>query len=124
MLSVSRPVPSLPSCQPRLILGCWSGRRGSCRWSHRFSMRRPPRRQDCDKAAVERPATVNGGSVQMENVTPAPAVRELAALVGTWRLVLWGGLFLPDPEEQVDAGPVHSVWIEDGAVLAMRQGGD
>jgi hypothetical protein len=54
-------------------------------------------------------------------VTPAPTVRELAPLVGTWRLVLWGGSFLPDPEGRVDAGMVRFEWIEDGAVLAMRQ---
>jgi hypothetical protein len=60
----------------------------------------------------------------MEELTPVPALRELAALVGTWRLTLWGGSFLPNPEERVDAGLVHVGWVEDGAALAMRQGGD
>lgn len=60
----------------------------------------------------------------MEKVTPAPALSELAPLVGTWRLVLWGGSFLPDPEQRVDAGLVRFEWIEDGAALVMRQGGD
>ena len=57
-------------------------------------------------------------------MTPTPALSELAPLVGTWRLVLWGGSFLPDPTERVDAGLVRFEWIGDGAVLAMRQGGD
>lgn len=57
-------------------------------------------------------------------MTPTPALSELAPLVGTWRLVLWGGSFLPDPTERVDAGLVRFEWIEDGALLAMRQGGD
>lgn len=49
---------------------------------------------------------------------------ELVPLVGTWRLVLWGGSFLPVPEERVDAGTVSFTWIVDGAVLTMHQGGD
>lgn len=57
----------------------------------------------------------------MERSTPAPALTELAPLVGTWRLVLWGGSFLPDPEERVDAGLVRFAWIEDGAALVMHQ---
>lgn len=60
----------------------------------------------------------------MERESPASALSELAPLVGTWRLVLWGGSFLPDPQERVDAGLVRWAWIEDGAVLAMHQGGD
>src|SRR5689334_20906164 len=58
----------------------------------------------------------------MEGVTPLPAVSALAALVGRWRLTVWGGSFLPDPEQQVDAGLVRFAWIEDGAALATRQG--
>jgi hypothetical protein len=49
---------------------------------------------------------------------------ELLPLLGTWRLVLWGGSFLPNPDERVDAGLVRFEWIEDGAALAMRQGGE
>ena len=60
----------------------------------------------------------------MNAVTPLPAVSELARLIGTWRLTLWGGSFLPDPEERVDAWLVHCAWIEDGAAPAMHQGGD
>lgn len=60
----------------------------------------------------------------MERVSPLPALSELAPLVGIWRLALWGGAFLPDPVQRVDAGPVHFTWIEDGAVLAMRQGSE
>lgn len=55
---------------------------------------------------------------------PVPALSALSPLIGDCRLILWGGSFLPDPEERVDAGPVRFAWIEDGAVLAMRQGGD
>ena len=62
--------------------------------------------------------------MRMERVTPAPAVSGLASLAGTWRLVVWGGSFLPDPEQRVDAGLVHFEWVEDGAVLVMRQSGD
>ena len=58
----------------------------------------------------------------MDGVTPLPAVSALAALVGHWRLTLWGASFLPDPEQHVDAGLVRFVWIEDGAALAMYQG--
>lgn len=68
--------------------------------------------------------TINRRSTNVEGVIPLAALTELAPLVGTWRLVLWGGSFLPDPEERVDAGLVRFEWIEDGAVLAMRQGGD
>lgn len=56
--------------------------------------------------------------------TPLPALSNLAPFVGTWRLVLWGGSYLPNPEERVDAGLVHFDWAEDGAVLAMHHGGD
>jgi hypothetical protein len=51
-------------------------------------------------------------------------VSALAPLVGTWRLSLWGGAFLPDPEQHVDAGSARFTWIEGGAVLVMRQGDD
>lgn len=54
-------------------------------------------------------------------MTPAPALSELAPLVGTWRLTLWGGSFLPNPDERVEAGLVHFEWAEDGFVLAMHQ---
>lgn len=57
----------------------------------------------------------------MDSVTPAPALSELVPLVGTWRLVLWGGSFLPDQEERVDAGTVHFAWDEDGFALVMHQ---
>lgn len=60
----------------------------------------------------------------MDRITAAPALSELAPLVGTWRLVVWGGSFLPDPEQRVDVGLVRFAWIEDGAALAMHQGGD
>ena len=60
----------------------------------------------------------------MERATPLPALSELAPLVGTWRLVLWGGSFLPDPEQRVDAGLVRFEWSEGGSILAMHQGGD
>ena len=60
----------------------------------------------------------------MNDMAPLPAVSALAPLVGTWHLVLWGGSFLPDPEERVDAGLVRFEWIKGGAALAMRQGGD
>src|SRR5579884_321024 len=54
-------------------------------------------------------------------MNPVPALSELVPLIGTWRLTLWGGSFLPDPEERVDAGLVHVTWIEDGAALAILQ---
>jgi len=57
-------------------------------------------------------------------VATFPALCELTPLIGTWRLVVWGGSFLPDPEERVDVGLVRFEWIEGGALLAMRQGGD
>jgi uncharacterized cupin superfamily protein len=57
-------------------------------------------------------------------MTPFPALRALTPLVGEWQLVLWGGTFLPDPAQRVDAGRVRFEWIEHGAALAMRQGGD
>jgi hypothetical protein len=60
----------------------------------------------------------------VEGPTPLPALRALTPLIGTWRLTLWGGSFLPNPEERVDAGLVHFEWIEDGAMLAIRQGGE
>ena len=60
----------------------------------------------------------------MDRVTPTPALSGLTPLVGTWRLVLWGGSFLPDPQQRVDAGLVQFEWIEDGAALVMRQVGD
>src|SRR5437660_333691 len=56
-------------------------------------------------------------------MTPAPALSDLAPLVGTWNLVVWGGSFLPDPLERVDAGQVHFKWIEDAAALAILIGG-
>lgn len=57
----------------------------------------------------------------MESETPAPALSELVPLAGTWRLVLWGGSFLPDPQERVEAGTVRFAWAEDGFVLVMHQ---
>lgn len=57
----------------------------------------------------------------MESIALAPALTDLAPLVRIWRLVLWGGSFLSDPEQRVDAGLVRFEWIEDGAVLVMRQ---
>ena len=60
----------------------------------------------------------------MEDTTPLPAVSGLAPLVGTWRLILWGGSFLPDPQERVDAGVARFEWVEGGAVLAMHHDRD
>jgi hypothetical protein len=60
----------------------------------------------------------------VEGETPAPALSDLVPFLGIWRLVLWGGSFLPDPEERVDAGLIHFEWIEGGAALAMHQGAD
>jgi hypothetical protein len=55
------------------------------------------------------------------DIDELPALRELRPLLGGWRLVLWGGSFLPNPEERVEAGLVRFDWIEDGAAVAMRQ---
>ena len=37
------------------------------------------------------------------------------------RLILWGGSFLLDPEQRVDARLVRCIWTEDGAARAMRR---
>lgn len=55
---------------------------------------------------------------------PNPAVANLAILVGDWEMELSGASFLPSPQERVRGGRVHFEWIEGGALLAMRQGGN
>lgn len=71
-----------------------------------------------------RQCAVTRRSIRTDDMIPVPALSALSPRIGEWRLILWGGSFLPDPEERVDAGPVRFAWIEDGAVLPMRQGGD
>lgn len=50
-----------------------------------------------------------------------PALADLSVLVGDWDMELWGASFLPTPESRVRGGHVRFEWIENGALLAMRQ---
>lgn len=53
-----------------------------------------------------------------------PGLADLAGLVGDWEVEIWNASFLPSPKERVSGGRVQFEWIEDGALLAMRQLGD
>jgi hypothetical protein len=52
-----------------------------------------------------------------------PALEDLSMLLGEWEVELWGASFLPNPEDRVHGGNVQFEWIEDGALIAMRQSG-
>jgi len=50
-----------------------------------------------------------------------PALADLAALVGEWRMELYNAAFLPDPDDRV-TGSIVVDWIEDGRAIVIRQG--
>ena len=50
-----------------------------------------------------------------------PSLENLDVLVGEWDMELSRTSFLPDPDDKV-LGHVSFEWIEDGALLLMRQG--
>jgi hypothetical protein len=52
-----------------------------------------------------------------------PALTSLEGLVGEWEMELSHASFLPSPSDTVK-GPVTFEWIQDGAFLLMRMGGD
>lgn len=52
-----------------------------------------------------------------------PRLADLAPIVGEWQMELSNAAFLPDPQHTV-RGRVVISWIEDGGLIAMRQGGD
>lgn len=53
---------------------------------------------------------------------PNPALADLAVLIGDWTMELSHAAFLPDPGAMV-VGKASWQWIEDGALLALSQGG-
>jgi hypothetical protein len=53
-----------------------------------------------------------------------PALADLSVLVGDWDMELWGASFLPTPESRIHGGRVRFEWIENDALLAMRQQGE
>ena len=53
--------------------------------------------------------------------TPNPALKDLAILAGEWEMELFGAQFLPGPTDTV-RGYASFAWVEDGALLEMRQG--
>jgi hypothetical protein len=58
------------------------------------------------------------------SVNPSVALADLAGLVGAWDMEIWNASFLSSPKERVHAGPAQFEWIEDGSLLALRQGED
>jgi hypothetical protein len=50
-----------------------------------------------------------------------PTLATLEPLIGEWHMELSGASFLPDPDTKVP-GSVVFEWIENGALVAMRQG--
>jgi hypothetical protein len=56
-------------------------------------------------------------------MTTNPALSPLQFLAGAWDMELSGAAFLPDPDARVH-GPVTFEWIEQGAALVMRMGGE
>jgi len=63
-------------------------------------------------------------TISADHLQPNPALEGLSALLGEWEVELWGGSFLPNAEERVPGGTVQFEWIEDGALIAMRQSGE
>jgi len=54
-------------------------------------------------------------------LTPNPALQSLAALAGNWEMELSNASFLPDPSATF-RGSASVEWLEEGALLALRQG--
>lgn len=52
-----------------------------------------------------------------------PALKDLEFLIGKWEMVLSNAAFLPDRSATVK-GEVSFEWLEDGAFLIMRMGGN
>jgi hypothetical protein len=50
-----------------------------------------------------------------------PSLENLDVLVGEWDIELSSASFLPNPDDKIP-GHVGFEWIEDGALLLMRQG--
>lgn len=57
----------------------------------------------------------------MSNLNTNPALKELAVLVGKWRMKISNASFLPDLSQTVEASAVIE-WLEDGDFLVLRQG--
>lgn len=53
---------------------------------------------------------------------PNPSLKDLAVLIGTWEMELSNAAFLPSSSASVK-GQVSFEWLEDGAFLVMRMGG-
>ena len=60
---------------------------------------------------------------QMGSSTPNPALQSLEFLAGEWEMELSNAAFLPDPSVTVK-GRVSFEWLEHGAFICMRMGGD
>ena len=50
-----------------------------------------------------------------------PAIADLTALIGRWRMELYCAALLPDPGARV-TGSIGIDWLEEGAAIVMRQG--
>lgn len=51
-----------------------------------------------------------------------PSLSDIVFLVGTWNIEISNAEFLPEPEHKASFS-VEYKWIEDGAAIAVRQGG-
>ena len=61
--------------------------------------------------------------IRSKSPQPNPALRDLEVLIGTWEMELSNAAFLPDRSATVK-GEASFQWLEHGAFLIMRMGGD